>query len=102
MDKTDIVYDVQQSTDVPGAFDVFIQLTPEFVNTISKCRTLHLYLPLTADSWYRELSISDDSAASWDTSKTFHLDILVEGFIKGFNLDNENKNLIDININLFK
>lgn len=102
VDKTDIVYDVQQPTDVPGAFDVFIQLTPEFVNTISKCRTLRLYLPLTADSWYRELSISDDSVASWDTSKTFHLDILVEGFIKGFNLDNEDKNLIDININLFK
>lgn len=102
VDKTDIVYDIQQASDVPGAVDIFIQLTPDFVNTISKCRTLHLYLPLTADSWYRELSISDDSIASWDTSKTFHLDILVEGFIKGFNLDNEDKNLIDININLLK
>lgn len=102
VDKTDMIYDVQPAADSPGAFDIFIQATPDFINTISKLRTMRLYMPLTADTWYRELSVSDDEAPGWDISKTFHLDVLAEGLIKGFELDNDDKSLVDININLQK
>lgn len=102
VDKTDMIYDVKPASDSPGAFDVFIQMAPDFVNTISKVRSMRLYMPLSADAWYRDLSVSDDETPGWDISKTFHLDVLAEGLIKGFGMDNENRSLVDININLQK
>lgn len=63
---------------------------------------MHLFLPVVADSWYKDFSVSDDTEEGWDTSNTFHLDTFVDGFIKGFDMDNNTKSLIDIKINLKK
>ncbi len=102
VDKADMIYDVTGVTGQPNAYDICIQADPDFVNSISGTRQMHLFLPIVADSWYNDYSVSDDTEADWDTSNTFHLDTFVDGFIKGFNMNNDVKPLIDIKINLNK
>lgn len=102
VDKADMIYDVTGVSGQPNAYDICIQADADFVNSISGIRQMHLFLPVVADSWYRDFSVSDDTKEGWDTSNTFHLDTFVDGFIKGFDMDNNVKSLIDIKINLKK
>ena len=102
VDKSDMIYDVTGVSGQPNAYDIYIQADADFVNSISGIRQMHLFLPVVADSWYKDFSVSDDTEEGWDTSNTFHLDTLVDGFIKGFDMDNDAKSLIDIKINLKK
>lgn len=102
VDKADMITDVTGVAGQPNTYDVSIQCDAEFINTISGIRQFRLSLPVAADSWYKEVSVSDDALSGWDTNRTFHLDTFVEGFIKGFGLDENTKSLIDIKINLKK
>lgn len=102
VDKTEMITDVTGVQGQPNAYDICLQSDAEFINSISGIRQLNLYLPVIFDSWYKELSVSDDTEPDWDTTATFHLDTFVEGFIKGFALDESCKTLIDIKINLKK
>lgn len=102
VDKAEMIYDVTGVPGQPNAYDICIQADADFVNSISGIRQMHLFLPVVADSWYKDFSVSDDTEEGWDTSNTFHLDTFVDGFIKGFDMDNNTKSLIDIKINLKK
>lgn len=102
VDKTDMVIGVTGVVGQPNTYDVSIQCDTEFINSISGVRQLRLSLPVAADSWYKDVSVTDDAEPEWDTNSTFHLDTFVGGFIKGFMMDENSKMLIDIKINLTK
>lgn len=102
VDKTEMIYDVQPVNDTPNVMDIFIQVPPDFVNGISGQRILNLNVPLAIDGWCDALSDSDDTVIDGGNRKTFHLDVLAQGLIKGFGMDEKKKSLIDINISLLK